>query len=583
MTVSEGPEVSSVLRIDTGQESRSGHEPKNDDRIGVFVPDDPSALTLKGAAFVVCDGVSAADSGADAADICVRGFLADYFAMPDSWSVETSAHHVLVALNRFLYSRGHEQRDPRRGFLCTLSALIVKSRTAHLFHIGDSRVYRLRDGVLEQLTTDHRLRINEDDYYLSRAMGLDLKVDIDHRRIAVEKGDVFLMTTDGVHDFVDVATLVASTTETDLQTAAQRLVEAALERGSDDNVSCQLVRVAALPAANQVDVHVALATLPFPPLLAPGAVIDGYRVLQRIHESPRSQLYAVVDVETGQKLAMKTPSVHFEDDDAYLARFVMEPWIGGRVKSAYVIASVVPRRRQTSLYHLQEYVAGTTLEQWMRTYPSRDVAEVVRIVEQVARGLLALHKREIVHRDLKPDNVMMDADGHVKIIDLGASWVASVDELSPRASGQDTPAGTASYGAPELRIGGLVRPSSDQYSLGVLAYELLTGHLPYGNAIDSARSPAALGRLEYIPAYQRNPLVPIWMSAALRKAVRADPSQRYAELSEFMHDLTHPNPLFLDERAIPLLQRNPVRFWRTLALGLLLLDVCALFFAAQHH
>lgn len=568
------------MRFELGQESRAGAKRKNDDRIGVFVPEDASALSLKGAAFIVCDGVSAAESGAEAADTCVRGFLSDYFSMPDSWSVETSAQNVLTSLNRFLYSRSQEHRDPRRGFLCTLSALVIKSRTAHLFHIGDSRVYRCRDGKLELLTTDHRLPISETQSYLTRAMGLDAKIEIDHRRLAVDEGDVFLMTTDGVHGFVDDAALLRGAATEDPQKAAQDLVEAAIAGQSDDNASCQMIRVTALPAPNQVDVHAALSSLPFPPPLSPGHVIDGYRVLQCIHESPRSQLYSVVDVETGQKLAMKVPSVQFEDDDAYIERFVMEPWIGSRIRSAYVIASVVPKRRQTFLYHLQEYVRGVTLEEWMRTYPARDVAEVIRIVEQIARGLSALHRREIVHRDLKPDNVMILPDGQIKIIDLGACWVAGIGEL-PSRSKDETPVGTASYGAPELRFGGPVRALSDQFSLGVLTYELLTGRLPYGDAFERARSEPELNQLAYVPAYQHNPLVPIWMSGAIRKAVRIDPSQRYEEVSEFLHDLSNPNPLFLNERALPLLERNPLRFWRVLALLLFVVTVGALIHAAR--
>jgi serine/threonine protein kinase/serine/threonine protein phosphatase PrpC len=571
----------SALQFDLGQESHAGKKRQNDDRVGVFVPEDATALSLKGAAFIVCDGVSAADSGAEAADICVRGFLSDYFSMPDSWSVETSAQNVLTGLNRFLHSRSQEHRDPRRGFLCTLSALVIKSRTAHLFHIGDSRIYRCRDGKLELLTKDHKIPISETQSYLSRAMGLDAKIEIDHRRLSVDEGDVFLMTTDGVHGFVDDGVLQRQIADPDPQKAAQDLVEAAIAGRSDDNASCQVIRVVALPAPNQVDVHAALSALPFPPPLAPGHVIDGYRVLQCIHESPRSQLYSVIEVETGKKLAMKVPSVQFEDDDAYIERFVMEPWIGSRIRSAYVIASVVPKRRQTFLYHLQEYVPGVTLEQWMRTYPDRDVGEVMRIVEQVSRGLAALHRREIVHRDIKPDNVMILPDGQIKIIDLGACWVAGIDELPSAHSRDRAPVGTASYGAPELRFGGPVRARSDQFSLGVLTYELLTGGHPYGDALERARTEPALNQLVYVPAYQHNPLVPIWMSAAIRKAVRVDPTQRYDELSEFLHDLSNPNPLFLNERALPLLERNPLRFWKGFSLFLLVLAVGALIHAAR--
>src|SRR5690606_25041406 len=116
-------------------------------------------------------------------------FLTDYFSTPESWSVKHSAQQVLTALNRWLYSRGQGFHDNRRGYITTMSTVVFKSHTAHVFHVGDSRVYRLRDGVLEQLTQDHSTRVSDDHAYLVRAMGLDVRLDVDYQVFPLQTGD----------------------------------------------------------------------------------------------------------------------------------------------------------------------------------------------------------------------------------------------------------------------------------------------------------------------------------------------------------------------------------------------------------
>jgi serine/threonine protein kinase len=482
---------------------------------------------------------------------------------------------VLSSLNRWLFAQGHHYTDAHRGFVCTLSAIVLKSQTLHLFHVGDSRIYRLRQGRLELLSTDHKVHINETTSQLSRAMGLDVKLDVDHRSLPVERGDVYVMTTDGLHDHVASREIVAAlNAQSDLTAAGQLLIDAALNNQSLDNVTCQLVRVDSLPAARSDEVHRVLAELAFPPELRPGMTLDGYRVLSELYASPRSQLYVVEDCESREKLVMKTPSVRFEDDPHYIERFVMEPWIGSRIRSSRVIRSVQAKRPPSFLYHLLEYVEGETLDAWMSRQPERDIREVVKIVEEVARGLQAFHRYETVHRDLKPDNVMIASDGRIKIVDLGACFVRSVGELAGALEGLS--AGTVDYSAPELLSGETPTPRSDQYSLAVLTYELLTGHLPHAPSHGQRISPKRLTDRPYIPAYHWNPLVPVWMDGALRKALRPEPVVRYAELSEFVHDLAHPNPRFTDQAALPILERNPVLFWRSACVVLVMLQVITL-------
>src|SRR6185503_18814587 len=118
------------------------------------------------------------------------------------------------------------------------------------------------------------------------------------------------------------------------------------------------------------------------------------------------------------------------------------------------------------------------LSQWMRDNPKPDLETVRGIVEQIAKGLQAFHRMEMLHQDIRPDNIMIDKTGTAKIIDFGATKVAGAVEASP--PGHDDILGTAQYTAPEYFLGESGSPRSDQFSLGVIAYQMLTGKLPYG-------------------------------------------------------------------------------------------------------
>jgi serine/threonine protein kinase len=211
-----------------------------------------------------------------------------------------------------------------------------------------------------------------------------------------------------------------------------------------------------------------------------------------------------------------------------------------------------------------EFIDGPTLRQWIDEHPTPEIADVQDIVEQIAAGLRSFHRRETLHQDLKPENVLLTRDGVVKLIDFGSCHVAGILEIAAPLE-RDRVLGTASYSAPETRVGENAGIRSELFSLGTLAYEMLTGALPYGDKIETARSQAAFERLDYTPSHHRNPMVPPWMDGALRAAVAIPPRRRYAEISEFLYDLRHPNPAYLRERPLPLLERDPLRFWKGLS------------------
>ncbi|WJW76170.1 bifunctional protein-serine/threonine kinase/phosphatase [Thiohalobacter sp. IOR34] len=562
------------LDVNAGQYSSAGVKESNDDSCGIRIPRPPLLLT-KGIAVVIADGMSGSEAGKEAAEACVQGFLNDYFSTPDSWSVETSGAKILTALNRWLYGQGQQQYGSHKGMVATLSALIVKSDTAFLFHVGDTRIYRKRSGEpLERLTRDHRFHVDEHKSYLSRAMGIDLHLDIDFRSLPVERGDRFLLTTDGIHDVLDdrqLEQLIEAHAE-DPEACTRAIVEAALAAGSDDNLTCQMLHLVQLPLPSADEVYQRLTELPFPPPLEAGMVLDGYRILRELHASRRTQVYLAVDTETQQQVVIKTPSVNYEDDAEYIDAFLHEEWVGRRLNSPHVLRVLEPPRRRSCLYYVTEHVAGQTLREWMHDHPGPSLTAVRDIVTQIAAGLRAFHRLEMIHQDLKPENILIDEQGTVKLIDFGSTKIAGIEEIS-MPFGRDNLLGTRHYTAPEYLQGYPASNVSDIFSLGVISYEMLTGQLPYKAEL----RPRNLQRVRYRPARQFNPEVPAWMDAALQKATRIDPERRYRLLSEFVHDIGQPNTQLQRDEIPPLLERNPVAFWRGLAIFLLLANLALLF------
>ena len=561
--------MSPRLTISSGQFTDRGHKEINQDFHGIVVPEEP-LLTTKGIAAAIADGISSSRVSQIASEAAVRGFLDDYLCTSESWSVQTSAQRVLYAINSWLHAqtqKSHDPYDKDRGYVCAFSAVVFKSTSAYLFHMGDARIYRLRNGELEQLTQDHRLWVSSEKSYLSRGLGITPQLEIDFDTIALEEGDVFLLVTDGIYEHVDTQFIIDTLGEhaNDLDTAAQALAREAYARDSRDNLTAQLIRIDQLPEHGATDLYHDLAELPLPPPLEPRMEIDGYRIVRSIHDSSRSHVYQAIDTETGRSVVIKTPAVDKHDDPEYIERFLMEEWIARRINNAHVLKPCDKTRKRSHIYVAMEYIEGQTLTQWMIDNPQPDIEAVRRIVEQIAQGLRGFHRQEMIHQDLRPDNIMIDTSGVVKIIDFGATKVPGVLEISSPFE-RNTLLGTAQYSAPEYFLGESGSTRSDIFSLGVITYQMLSGKLPYGINVVKCRTRAAQRKLRYRSVLNEEREIPAWIDGVLQKAVHIDPLKRYGELSEFTYDLRHPNKAFLNKTRPPLMERNPVAFWQGVSL-----------------
>ena len=572
--------MSTGLAVRVGQHSAAGRKERNQDFHGVCIPQGATLVT-KGIAVALADGISSSDVSLAAAQAAVDAFVTDYYCTPEAWSVRTAALHVLSATNAWLHAqtrRSEHRFDRERGYVCTFSGLILKSTTAHLFHVGDARIHRLRAGRSELLTEDHRVRVSAEESYLARALGMDRRVDADYRALALERGDLFMLSTDGVHDHVDMGFVASAIAAADgLDAAARAIVDEALRRGSPDNLTVQLVEITALPDAQAGELGRRLAELPLAPALQARMRLDGYTIVRELHASARSHVHLAVDDESGARVAIKTPSVELQQDPAALERFLLEEWIARRIDSPHVLRPWRPERPRSCLHVATEFIEGCSLRQWMIDHPRPGLDVVRDIVRQTARGLQAFHRQEMLHRDLRPENIIIDASGTVRIIDFGAVSVAGIAECAGEAMEMagGVP-GDSAYAAPEYFLGEPGSTRADLFSLAAIAYELLSGRLPYGVAPAQSRTRAAQRRLRYRSVVDDEREIPSWIDDALARALDPDPARRQAALSEFVHALHHPAPDHLRRLRPALIARDPAKFWKLLAIVALLANLVLL-------
>lgn len=571
----------SQLVTASGFKSIAGIKAVNEDAATICVPDSEYALINKGVCAIIADGVSSAEAGREASEYCVKTFAEEYYRTPDTWSVKHSGQKTLSAINLNLFKKSHAFTHEGKGFLCTFSCLIIKSRTAHFFHAGDSHIYLFREGKLKLLTRDHTVNIGGGKNILARAVGMDSSIQIDYGKHVLNEGDCFLLSTDGVHDFLTedeiTATLKGQEKE---QQKCDDLVKQALAAGSDDNISCAYLAIPSLPNESRDDFNTKLTRLPFPPDLEPGMKIDGYRIEKELFASSRSQVYLVTDLETDKQLVMKTPSINFQDDVGYIDRFIQEEWIGKRISSPNVVKIITQTRQRNFLYYLMDEVPGISLDKWMVSHPLPSPKKAIGIVLQIAEALKAFHHSETIHQDLKPGNVLIDEQRNITLIDFGSVFVAGIAEIFIPLEHQGV-LGTASYSDPHYLMGKNTGVQGDIYALATIAYELFTGQLPYGEKIEQCHTPMEFDKLRYISASEYNPIIPVWFDRALEKGVSLDLGVRYARLQDFMDDMVRPNPDFLHDD--PQLEKSRgLMFWELIsAFWILMLVIVVVLFSTS--
>lgn len=579
------------LKVTAAQFSDKGIKDVNDDALVMHLPEGAGRRSQVMIA-VIADGLSSAEEGGRGAVIATRTFCSDFLATDLNWSIKTAGFKVISAINRWLHGQGQHYNHRYSTHLTTFSAVVISGLSAHIFHVGDSRIWRFRQAqrsgqaALECLTKDHTIQIGETSQ-LIRALGMDWRVDVDYCQIDVQVGDYLLLTTDGVHGVLstDELTKLIQTHAASNQSSSQKesqsieqcvqaIMSAATEANSQDNLSCQLILIKELDLTTDKPPHLSSFPPLLPDTLLAGQQVDGFEIVSEIHANSRSKIYRATQLSDQRQVILKTPAAQFSDDVEALHAFLQEEWIGQRIAHPDIVTTLSPEQRRQFLYLVQEYLAGQTLREWRNKHPEAPVETVIQFVRPAVRALRALHRRETLHQDVKPDNfiVMNDAQNdlpnkiqshaRLKLIDFGSAQTGSVTDTRTRP-------GAMEYAAPEYALCQQASAKSDQFALAVTFYEMLTGKMPYGENYVIATKPSDFADLEYIPATFYNPHVPTWMDAALMRACSLNPENRYEDLGEWQADLERPN-YDLTRPKMPLIERHPLKFWQTVAALLLL-------------
>lgn len=563
------------LTVRIGQCTDSGQKTINQDFHGAGLPQN-YLLQQKGVACAIADGISSSNVSHIASETAVSSFINDYFSTPESWTVKTSAERVLNAINSWLFAQTQQSQgrfDKDRCYVCTLSALVLKHDHAHIFHIGDARVYRIQVQQLEQLTTDHRISLSSQESYLSRALGVGQKVEIDYLKVQFYPEDIFLLMTDGVYEYINQADIFdALLIHQDLNQAAECLLQRALANGSPDNLTLQILQIDALPSLASDYFDPQYQDLKAVPALQSGDQFEDYMIEKKLHENHRSCLYLARDLHTQQQLVIKVPATELYQQKNALEQFYLEEWVAKRIQNEYVMRSYAQRTAKHYLYQTFEYIEGQTLSAWLKQQKQPvELLIIIDIVEQIAKALNAFHRLEMLHQDIRPENILINTNSEIKLIDFGSASVKGIAEFQPERA--DLPLGTLAYMAPEYFLAEPAGSRSDQYSLAVLTYYLLCRQLPYGTDVAKCTARKQLKKLQYHPISLYRTDIPSWAEAAIQKALHPNMAQRYAALSEFIYDLKNPNRRFLKREKTAYLEKNPALFWRSLSLILIMLII----------
>ncbi|WP_070096378.1 bifunctional protein-serine/threonine kinase/phosphatase [Pseudomonas sp. NBRC 111139] len=549
------------LQLSFAQASATGPRAENQDALRLVTPA-PELAASKGYLFALADGVSQCADGGLAARASLQALALDYYATPATWSVAQALDRLLLAQNRWLRAQGSGQ-----PLLTTLSALVLRGRRFTLAHVGDCRVYRWHGGTLQCLSEDHVWDQPGMQHVLKRALGLDQHLLVDYLEGELQPGECFLLLSDGVWASLGEQHIQAVLREqTDLQLAADTLVASAHLNGSKDNASALLVQVDQLGTANLGDTLAQLQQWPVPGPLREGQVIDGWQVETLHAHSRQSLLYKVRDSQN-QPWLLKTLPQAREQEPGAAQGLLLEEWFLRRIAGRHFPELHTASQRQHLYYVMREY-PGRNLAAWLAEQGPLPLPQWLEVARQLLQAVGVLHRRNLLHRDIKPDNLHLGRDGQLRLLDFGLAYCPGLSE-DPL---HELP-GTPSYIAPEAFEGHPPSPRQDLYAVGVTLYHLLTGHYPYGE-VEAFQRPR-FG--QPVNAARYRPDLPEWLQHNLLQAVASDPAQRFETAEHWLLLLERGDRQELPSRPRPLLEREPLKVWRTLALLSLLINLILLF------
>ncbi len=506
----------------------------------------------------LADGMGSARLGGEAARRAVD-MITDYFlTRPQSWSARRALSEFAARINRQFYLESQVQHGAPE-LMCTLSVVALERGMLTLLNVGDSPVLVRRNGAPLQLSEDHVVAEPGMSHVLTRAMGASAELEPHTFEMPLMAGDVVLLCSDGVSRVLPPAALgPLMERHATARTVVTAAIEAAREQPELADDASAIVLDVLEPGRPTTAVDRPIEVLEE---VRAGSAIDDLVLVRSLQAGDRVWEARRAD---GARIVAKFLPLEARDDETRRDAFVREAWQASRLDSPDIVRSWIPQGGSLR-YYAMDFIDAPTLRDVMRSTPL-SVEDTIALAAFLLRAGQYLVRHDLVHGDIKPDNILVERRGargstSFKLLDLGSAGEVFSDT---------TRAGTPSYLAPERFRGAPAAERTELFAIGVTLYEGLTGTLPYGE-IERFQTP----RFDRAPRQPSrvNPAVPGWLEAIILRALSVDPARRYEAYSEMLFDLEHPaqvKPFY--HAGAPLLERDPVLFYKLLCLALALLN-----------
>ena len=268
-------------------------------------------------------------------------------------------------------------------------------------------------------------------------------------------------------------------------------------------------------------------------MLAEGKfVADRYEILAKVGAGGMSDVYKAKDHVLGRFVAIKVLKQEFAEDVNFVTKFRTEAQSAAGLEHPNIVNIYDVGSEEGFHYIVMEYVEGITLKTYIEKKRQLSYKETISIAIQVGRGIEAAHNKNIVHRDIKPQNIMISTEGKVKVTDFGIARAATSNTIHSDVMG------SVHYSSPEQARNGFVDGKSDIYSLGIVMYEMVTGHVPFDGDTTVA---IAIQHLQEEMESPRNfvPNLPVSLEKIIIKCTQKSADRRYFTMSELLEDLRH--------------------------------------------